>query len=336
MLYPLNTRTASSPRMLLCLAFSSLLFLLFFSTFSFSKILINHSEKKPSESDLSSFEISDDSGQILRFKNHPQRIISLAPHITEIIFYIGQGDKLIGVDQFSNFPEQALHIPRIGSSAQLNLEEVLKLKPDLVIAWQSGNTAPQISRLKDFGIPIYYSEPKNLEDIKNTIIQFGLLTGAQKQANQQAKAFENKIKKFKESTQKNIHKNKIRVFYQVWQQPLMTLNGEHIVSEVIELCGGNNIFSELSIIAPQINIEAVIEKNPQLIMTGEKNIEQLAMWKQWPQIDAVQNNNFLGVNSDHLVRAGPRILLGAEKICQAIDAIREAENNKAPHNSPAP
>lgn len=272
------------------------------------------------------FQIRDDSGQILHFKQHPQRIISLAPHITEIIFYIDQGEKLVGVDQFSNFPEQTLHTPRIGNSAQLNLEEVLKLKPDLVIAWQSGNTAPQITRLADFGIPIYYSEPKHLHDIHHSILQFGLLTGAQAQAKKQAELFEKKMLAFKQQTENNNASEKVRVFYQVWQEPLMTLNGEHIVSEVITLCGGENVFSDLNIIAPQINREAVIEANPQLIITGEQNSESFTMWQAWPNIEAVKHKQFLTVNADHLVRAGPRILLGAEKICAAIRNIRESDS----------
>jgi len=274
-------------------------------------------------STLFAFQITDDSGQILSLDRYPQRIISLAPHITETIFYIGQGDKLVGVDQFSNYPNEALQIPRICNSNQLNIEEILKLKPDLVIAWESGNTAPQLARLKEFNIPIYYSEPRNLEGIKKTILQFGLLTDAPTQSRNKALTFQNKLAKIQKGTKKITSKKKIRVFYQVWQQPLMTLNGEHVVSEVIELCGGINIFSELKILAPLISTEAVIAANPQLIITGEQSLAQLEMWNKWPRIEAVKNQNFLGINSDHLVRAGPRILLGAEKICESIYAIEQ-------------
>jgi len=273
---------------------------------------------------LKAFDIVDDSGQKLSFEKPVTRIISLAPHITEILFYLEQGDKLIGRDQSSNFPEQAKSVLNFGSATQINLEALLKLKPDVVIAWYSGNTDPQIARLKELGIPVFYSEPRHLEDIKSTFLKFGELTGATKIAQEKALDFEKQINHFKKN---NITSDKkpVKVFYQVWQEPLMTLNGDHIVSEVIALCGGYNIFSEQKIIAPQISIEAVIQANPELIIIGENNKNTIKLWGNWQSINAVKNKQFLAVNSDHLVRAGPRILLAAEKICQKIRDIRESE-----------
>lgn len=273
---------------------------------------------------LKAFDIIDDSGQKLSFEKPVTRIISLAPHITEILFYLEQGDKLIGRDQSSNFPEQAQSVQNIGSATQINLEALLKLKPDVVIAWYSGNTDPQIARLKELGIPVFFSEPRHLEDIKSTLLKFGELTGANKIAQEKSLDFETQINLFKLNNASH-HKKPVKVFYQVWQEPLMTLNGEHIVSEVIALCGGYNIFSEQKIIAPQISIEALIKANPELIIIGENNKNALNMWAKWKDIDAVKKHQFLAVNSDHLVRAGPRILLAAEKICRAIQDIREAE-----------
>ena len=179
-----------------------------------------------------SFSIIDDSGQTLNLDKPAKRIISLAPHITELLFHIEQGNKVVGIDNASDFPLKAKNIPKIGNSKQVNLESILALKPDLVIAWYSGNTSKQIRRLKEFNIPVFYSEPRHLKDIQHSIKQFGKLTGSEKIADKKAKEFKEKIDSFKNSA-KASHDINVKVFYQIWTKPLMTLNGEHIVSEVI-------------------------------------------------------------------------------------------------------
>ena len=273
-----------------------------------------------SQSLSKSFQITDDSGQTLTFKKPAERIISLAPHITETLFHIGQGSKVVGIDQSSDFPPQTKKIPKIGNAEQINLEAILELKPDLVIAWYSGNTTKQIARLKEFNIPVYYSEPRLLDDIRKSMLIFGEITGSKSIAKSKAAHFQQKIEQF--STTKGSNQAPVKTFYQVWQQPLMTLNGNHIVSQVISLCGGVNIFSDIPIIAPQVSIESVIQKDPELIIGGTNNKNQFNMWEKWQVINAVRNKQFLTVNSDHLVRAGPRILLGAQSICEKINSLK--------------
>jgi len=283
--------------------------------------------------------------QIIPLENPANRVISLAPHITELLFHIEQGGKLVGVDSASDYPKAALTIQQVGNHQQINLEKILQLKPDLVIAWKSGSTQPTLDRLKDFNIPVFYTESKTLEGIANTMRDFGSLLGAENIAEQKAVAFEKKI----QTIQGNKHQEEkgdsvkepqtaIKVFYQIWHSPLMTLNGSHIVSEIIRLCGGINIFEGLSIIAPQVSVESVIQANPQLIMSGThtdinsisaKESTLVKQWQHWQAIDAVKNEQYLQVNSDYLVRATPRVLLGAKAICNKINQMKKPIKNKA-------
>ncbi len=258
--------------------------------------------------------IQDDLKRTVKLTKPARKIISLSPHITELLFYLEQGDKVIAIDESSDYPRQTSSLPKIGNAFQVSIEEVIRLKPDLIIAWASTeSTSKSLKLIQDMGIPIFYSEPKSLEDIARTMERISILTGNTATSLSKIEEFRSKVESFSKSNANTEQASP--VFYQVWNKPLMTLNGEHIVSEIIELCGGRNIFEELKITAPQVNLEAVIERNPSLIISSDNQRE---FWDNWKTIDAVKQGNFLAVNPDHLVRPGPRILLGAEKICEAI------------------
>lgn len=263
-------------------------------------------------------EIKDDAGNVLYLKKPAQRIISLAPHITEILFFISQGETVVGVDMKSDFPLETSQIPKVSDSNQIHLEAIIALQPDLIIAWKSGNNPRQLARLKALGYPVYFSEPNTLQGIAQNIINFGILTGDENLARKKADIFNQQLRELKRNVKTN---QKVKVFYQVWDMPIYTINGEHIISEVIDFCGGENIFKDLTTIAPQVNIESVIKRNPDLIISGNENPDAWQIWNQWPTIGAVKNNQFLLLDSDHIVRAGPRILLGVQQICQKISRI---------------
>lgn len=266
-------------------------------------------ETKPS----SGITVNDDSGQVLHIEQPANRVISLAPHLTELMYYIGAQDKLVGRDSASDYPEAAETIADIGNISLLNIEAILSLKPDLILAWKSGNTQKNLQRLQELGIPVFFSEPRSLDDIYQNMLSLASLTNSNKNK-KKIVGFNAELNKF--VTNKNQQEKTLRVFYQVWHKPLVTLNGEHLTSQMIALCGGYNIFSEEKILAPQINIESVIEANPQLIIMNNGQSENI--WKTWKSIDAVKNNNFLYINPDQL-RPGPRILEGFKKLCQAIE-----------------
>ena len=272
--------------------------------------------------------VEDDAGRLLELSQAAQRVISLSPHITELVYAVGGAEKIIAGVDFSNFPEQAKALPRVGSGYQLDIESIVSLKPDLIIAWRSGNSRAQLEKLEKLGFTVYYSEPKTLADIAENIRDIGKLLGEQLQANQQADEFMQGIERLK---QKNKHNKKVTVFYQVWHQPLFTINRKHIISHVIELCGGINIFSELNTISPQVSIESVISRNPEVIVAGigDGRNEWLPAWNKWPLIKAVKNKQVYGIDADLIVRHTPRILQGAELMCEYLQQVRNINSNKS-------
>ena len=267
--------------------------------------------------------VSDDVGQTVRLPAPARRIVSLAPHVTEVIYAAGAGQALVGAVAYSDYPPEARTLKNVGSYVRIDLEAIAALKPDLVIAWRSGNPATQIERLRALGLPVYINESRNLEAVAHTLPQIGILAGTQSAANAAADAF-------------LAHRNRLRdeyanrppvpVFYQIWNQPLMTINGHHLISDVIRLCGGRNVFDSLSVLAPKIGIEAVLAADPEAIVAsgmGESRPEWLDEWRRWGQIKAVQRDNLFFVPPDLIQRHTPRILDGADLLCRHLETARE-------------
>lgn len=266
--------------------------------------------------------VTDDQGNDVVLQKPAKRIISLAPHITESLFAAGAGDKIIGAVSYSDYPEAAKKIPRVGGYPTADIEKIISLKPDLIIAWPSGNNLKQVEKLRAFGINIYMSEPRYPEDIAKTIQRFGVLAGSSNIANKSRDDFMQHYKLLKNRFSK---KQKVRVFYQIWNKPLMTINGQHLISNIIELCGGTNVFHDLQTITPKISVEAVIATNAEVIVAGgmgKKRPEWVTEWKQWKQLPAVKNEQIHFVNPDILQRVGPRILQGADELCEILEQVR--------------
>jgi len=266
--------------------------------------------------------VTDDAGRQLSLPAPARRIISLAPHITELLFAVGAGAAVVGASDFSDYPEAARAIPRVGGGGGLDLEAVLALRPDLVIAWQSGNRAGPVRRLQQLGVPVFYSEPHHLEDIVSSLERFGQLTGSQDAASLQARAF---ARRLQELRRRHTGRETVSVYYQIWERPLMTLNGQHIVSDVIRLCGGRNVFADLPALAPQIDVEAVLTANPDVIVVGDAagaQADSLVAWRRWPELAAVRNGHLYAIQRELLVRHTPRLLEGAEQLCRLLDEVR--------------
>jgi len=266
--------------------------------------------------------LSDDAGRSLSLKQPARRIVSLAPHLTELLFAAGAGGQLVGTVEYSNYPRAARNIPRIGDSAQLDLERIVALKPDLVLVWRDGNAQRQLEKLLHLGIPVFYNEPRRLPDIARAIEQFGVLAGTEAVALPAARAFSARVAQLR---RRYADGAPVNLFFQIWDQPLMTVNGEHLISDVIRLCGGRNLFAGLKPLTPEISVEAVLAADPDAIVgvTSEPGqAGNLDAWKQWPRLKAVAGGNLFVIDSDLISRNTPRILDGAEALCAHLAAVR--------------
>jgi len=267
--------------------------------------------------------VKDDKGNIVTLQQPAKRIISLAPHITESLFAAGAGEKIIGAVNYSDYPAAAKKIPRVGGYPSADLEKIISLKPDLVIAWPSGNNLKQVEKLTAFGIKVFMSEPRYPQDIAKTIQRFGVLAGTSNIANKASNEFLQHYQLLKINYSK---KKKVKVFYQIWNKPIMTINGEHLISEIISLCGGENVFSALKTLTPRISFESVLASNAEVIISGGMGTvrpEWLDEWKKWPALSAVKNKQLHFIDPALMQRVGPRILQGADKLCELLDRARK-------------
>ncbi|VVE57230.1 cobalamin-binding protein [Pandoraea anhela] len=270
--------------------------------------------------------VKDDTGATVTLPAPAKRVVSLAPHATELLFAAGAGDKVVGVVKYSDYPEAAQRLPRVGDNSALDLERILALKPDLLVVWMHGNSQRQVEALRRLKLPVFYSEPKHLSDLPDAIETLGTLMGTPAKAQASADAFRARYEALRKQY---ASRPPVPVFYQVWAQPLMTLNGTHMVSDVIRLCGGVNVFADEAPLVPRVSVEAVLAKAPEAMFTAtqgattsDKPLATLDSWRQWPQLPAVARNNLFGIDGDLINRPGPRILDGARALCEDLDLAR--------------
>ncbi|HEV7613453.1 MAG TPA: cobalamin-binding protein [Steroidobacteraceae bacterium] len=252
----------------------------------------------------------------------PPRIVSLSPHITELLFAAGAGDRIVGVDDSSDYPAAVAGIARIGEPAALDVEGLLKLKPTVIVLWESGTPARSIAELKRLKLRLYVTDQHRLDDIGATLIQFGRLAGTEPAATEAARRYQTELAQLRARFEA---RHSLKVFYQVWDRPMYTLSGKHMVSEVLSLCGGENIFAELSTLAPAIDKEAVLARNPDVILiaaAGAEGKRQTLEWSRFPDLQAVRTHHVFTVDPTLLGRMGPRILTGVREVCSLLDAAR--------------
>lgn len=267
-------------------------------------------------------EITDDKGRRVVLAEPAKRIVSIAPHVTELLFAAGAGERVVGVVEYSNFPEAAQRLPRVGSNVQLDLERIAELHPDLIAVWLHGSAQRQLDRLQALGLPIYYNEPRTLEDIARSIEVLGRLAGTDATAAAAAGEFRGHLRALRAEF---AGRAPVPVFWQIWERPLMTINGKHLISDVIRLCGGRNVFAALKPLVATVSTEAVIEANPEVLGTaiidGRKQ-NGLEQWKPWTRLTATARGNLLLIHTDLISRHTPRILQGARQMCEHLDAAR--------------
>ena len=267
--------------------------------------------------------VTDATGEPVTLSRPAQRIVSLSPHITEQLFTIGAGPAIVATVEWSDYPEPARALPRVGSSGAINLEVLLRHNPDLVIAWRSGNGDQVIERLRALGLKVYVQEPRHLADIATEIVRLGELTGRGAEARAAADDFRGRIDELRVTFS---YRRPVRVFQQIWNRPMISLNGEHLVSDVIRLCGGRNIFADAPTLVVNTSLESVVLANPQVIVVSEADgvpPDWMREWQQWPGIDAVANDQLYVINPDLLHRHTLRIAEGAELMCRYIDKARQ-------------
>ncbi len=276
--------------------------------------------------DVADIVITDDTGATLRLKAPAQRIVSLAPHVTETLFAAGAGAKIVGAVDYSDYPEAARKVPRVGGYSKLDLEAVAALGPDLAVGWASGNSPAHIDKLRALGIPVYLAQPERIDDVAKNLERYGALAGTQAAARAAAANFRSRLAELRRRYEA---RPKVRVFYQIWKQPLMTVGGGQVITDAIRLCGGENVFADLKPLAPKVSVEAVLAADPEVVVAsgmGEARPEWVDDWRQWPGMTAVKRDNLFFIPPDLIQRHTPRLAEGAARLCAQIETARGKRN----------
>lgn len=266
--------------------------------------------------------VLDDAGQRITLAGPAARIVSLTPHLTELLFAAGAGAAVVGVSEWSDYPPAAKAVARIGDSALLDLERIVALQPQLVVVWGNGSSAQQLQRLKAASLPVYVSESRTLAHIAHTLRQLGRLAGTEAVAQARADEFERRLAALRARYSK---RKALRVFYQIWHQPLLTINGAHAISEALAVCGARNPFAHLKPLTPTVSAEAVMQADPDAIVTGSvdpNGPDHLDRWRQLKTLRAAQGGRLIVVDPDTLHRSTDRIVDGIDELCRRLDALR--------------
>lgn len=267
----------------------------------------------------------DDDGRTIELAGPARRIVSLAPHTTELLYAVGAGDRIVATVNFADYPEAAKRLPRVGDAHLLDLERIAALKPDLIVVWMHGSAAQQIDRLRALGLPVFHSESHRLEEVPDGMRRLGLLTGTAPVAEAAAVAYERDLAALRG---RYAGRAPVRVFYQVWHQPLLTFNDRHLVSDVMRTCGGVNVFGALPALVPAVSVEAVMAARPDVIVTtqrmGTQAEDGLDQWRALKHFEPGAKDRFVILHPDLISRQTPRILLGLQAMCEGLDQVRQA------------
>ena len=266
--------------------------------------------------------VTDDSGRPVVLAAPARRVISLGPHLTELAYAAGGGGAMVGAIRFSDFPAAAKSLPIVGDAHAIDFERIVQLKPDLVLVWGSGLNERHKARLRSLGLTVFESEIRRAQGIPDTLRRLGTLLGHAGAAEAAARRFETQWQALAER-----HRGKapVRVFWQLWHEPLMTINREHLISEAMRACGGANVFADLPLLTPTVSWEATVAADPQLIAgSGRKEDagRDFAAWRRFTTVSAVRQQRFASIDGDLIGRMGPRFVEGAAGLCEAIEGAR--------------
>lgn len=265
--------------------------------------------------------VVDDSGRTIRLARPAQRVITLGPHLTEQVFALGAGAQVVGVSRFSNFPEAAQRLPVVGDAVAIAHEQIATLRPDLILVWRTGFPERARVPLQALGVPVFESEIRSVPELARSLRTLGVLLGRAEAGQAEASRVE---RQWAQLQADYARRPPVRVFYQLWHQPLMTVNREHLISQAIGACGGVNVFGELPALTPTVSWEAAVQRNPELIaMAGAASDHpELGQWPRFAAVAAVRHQRYALIDGDLIGRMGPRFVQGARALCEAIDRAR--------------
>jgi len=262
---------------------------------------------------------TDDRGVTISLVRPAWRIVTLAPHLAEIAFAAGAGAKLAGVSSFSRHPVEAQRLPVVASYGRVDIERLIALRPDLVLAWRSGNSALQIDRLERIGIRVFATEARSLADIPRIVRLIGALAGSAEVAEERARQFENEIADLRK---RYAAERRVAVFLEIWHAPLLTVNGGHLISDALRLCGGHNVFAAAKTLTPLVSREQILDARPEAIVTGGFGSESLQAWEGLESVPAVRNRRIYAIDPDWLHAQGPHLLQGVRALCERLELAR--------------
>lgn len=270
--------------------------------------------------------VVDDGGRSVHLAVPAKRIVSLSPHLTELLFEAGAGQRIAGADMHSDYPPAARQIPRIGDAFSVDMERLLHLQPDLVVAWRSGNSHKTLARLRALSIPVFESEPQRLEDIPRTIERLGLLAGTQKEAQGRADGFRRRLG---EIATLHAGKRALRVFYEVWHRPLMTIGEPHILTDALATCGARNALPGLMSVTATPAREAVLLADPDAIVIASGDAHAQRSWEQWRHLRSARDGGIFRIDPERMHRPSSRILDEVRSLCRRLDDLRSRSGGSA-------
>jgi iron complex transport system substrate-binding protein len=270
----------------------------------------------------------DDRDREVCLYNAAQRIATLSPGATELTFAAGAGDQVVAVVSYSDYPPEAKQVASVGSHTRIDLETLVGLAPDLVIGWVTGNPAEQLETLEALGMPVFYIEPRDVEGVASAIERLARLAGTEVAGQSVADNFRDTMAALEARYR---DRDPVSTFYQVWDEPLMSVNGQHLIGQVVEICGGENVFGEQARMVPRIDDEAVLAVNPEAIVAGgmgEENRHWLTHWEQYANLTAVAENNLFFVPPSLIQRPTPRLTEGTQILCEKLETARQKRGHR--------
>lgn len=265
--------------------------------------------------------LSQADGATLLLRSPAESLVTLSPHLTELVYEAGAGDLLAATVEYSDHPPQARALPRVGDAFRIDVERIHALQPDLVLAWQSGNSGSAIAHLEQLGLAVWATEIREPGGIADVLEAIGRATGREEAADEAARRLRERIDAL---AARYRGRTPVRYFYQVAAQPLYTINGEHLISRSLELCRGENIFAGLAGLAPQVSLESVLLADPRALIAPQIGdaADPLAQWRAWPRLTAVAEGKLLLLPADEVSRAVPRMFDAVELACEMLDDLR--------------
>jgi iron complex transport system substrate-binding protein len=266
--------------------------------------------------------VTDDAGRTVTLPKVPQRIISIAPGATEMLFAAGAGSRVIATVEFSDEPPEARNVPRIGDSSAIDLERVVALKPDVVVVWEGGSNVGQVAQLERLHIPLYREKVSRLADLAPSLRRLGALADTRPAAEKAARDVESRLAALAKEFG---GRRPMSVLLEVWNKPIYTVGGAQMMTDSLQICGAINIFADLKTQGPAVDVEAIIARNPEAIVAvappGTAH-EWLDEWKRFTSLRAVRTGALIPFEDQRLSRLGPSTVGGTEALCKALDARR--------------